>query len=468
MRKFFVIACFGFIIPVAAQESYSLQQCIEVALQNNLSVKSAELALQSTELDLKTSKASVLPSVNAFANHNYNWGQRIDPFTNQFANTRVQSNSFGISSSVDLFNGFRNQQNTLARQAAYDAGEYDLEAQKNQLKLDVTAAYIGVLLADDVERAAREQVRVSSLQLERIKKLVEAGSVNVGAQYDLEAQLASENAQLVARQNEKRLAMLRLKQLMLLDDDTEIQLEKPASVEIEEVPMESASTVYSSALQSMPEIKSAQLSIIQWEKQINVARSGRYPSLSLSGSIGTGYSGLRTRVVDVVQSGSEPIGQTASGELVYVPVYDTEMERVPFSTQLNDNFNQFVGLSLSVPIFNRFQVSNNVAKTRINRSLAELELEQRKQQLRQRIESAHADALAARLAYESSVKATAAAERALAFATARFEAGALNVTDYNIAKANYLQAQIAESRAKFDALYKRKLLEFYMGLPLEL
>ena len=224
--------------------------------------------------------------------------------------------------------------------------------------------------------------------------------------------------------------------------------------------------VYVQAEQNMPEIKQAELNISQWENQIKVSQSGYYPSLSLSGSIGTGYSGLRTEIVDATPGDPIQIGATESGEFVFAPTFNTEVERVAFNTQLSDNFNQFIGLSLNVPIFNRGGIYSSVQRSRINKAQAEVQLDAEKQNLRLAIETAHADAVAARETMVANEKATVAAERAFDFAKARFENGALNTTDFNNSKSNLQLAQARYSRAKYDYFFKSMVLEFYSGKPL--
>ena len=450
-----------------AQKSLTLRQCVELAWANNLQIKQAQLSVESSEASLQNTKADVLPNLNGFASHNYNWGQRIDPFTNQFANTRVQSNSFGLSSSMDLFTGFQNQQNIKAQSAALESVVFNLEAQKNDISLAVSSSFLSTLLAQELVAIAEQQVQITKQQLDRIKILVDAGSINIGNQYNLEAQLAQDESNLIARQNDYQLSILGLKQLLLLPMDEQLTVVKPPTLEVEPSnQIENSEVVYSYAETSMPEIKSAERSLVQWDSRLKSAKGGRYPSLTLSGSIGSGYSGLRTEVIASSLTGSREIGATQSGDLVYTPTFDTELQKVNFGTQLNDNFNQFIGLSLNVPIFNRGVVNNSVKQAKINQDIAELQLEQEKQNLRQTIENARADAIAARALYLSNQKAVASNEKAFEFASARFEAGALNVLEFNTAKNNLQISQTQLNRAKYDFIFKTKVLDFYMGKPL--
>jgi outer membrane protein len=447
------------------QTQYTLKECIEQAWGNNLLIKQSALNLESAASQLKSTQANVLPSVNGFASHNYNWGQRIDPFTNQFATTRVQSNSFGLAANVDLFNGLQNYQSIKSQEAGLESSRYDLETQKNEIALQVSQAFLQVLMIDELIASADQQIIITNRQLDRIKKLVEAGSVNIGAQYELEAQLARDKNTLTQRNNDYALAMLQLKQLMLIPADQVIALKVPNSEVEEGVLIENTDVVYSYASSAMPEVKRAEYALISWERQLNAAKSGWYPSLSLAGSIGSGYSGLRNEVTSITPV-TETIGFTASGEDVFTQSFNATFDRVPFITQIDDNFNQFLGLSLNVPIFNRYQVQNNVNQAKINRSIAEIQVEQEKLVLRQRIESARTDAVAGRDAYIASLESLKASQKAFEFSEKRFEAGAINSMEFNNAKNNLMIAEAEVSRSRYDYLFRLKVLDFFMGKPL--
>lgn len=469
MRLFILFGFFLLSLIGQSQEVYTLENCIETALSNNLNVKQAELNLDATESQLRSTKGNMLPNLNAFGTHNYNWGQRIDPFTNQFASTRVRSNSFGLNSNVMLFNGFQNQQDLMAQQATLKSAESDLQTQKNNIALSVASAYLQVILSEELINVAERQVAITDEQLLRIQKMVQAGSENLAAQYELEAQLARDRANLVQRRNDYQFAMLQLKQIMLLPEGESISLQKPAESSISLVPsLESAETIYGIAESSMPEVKGAEYQVLSQEHRLKQAKSGWYPSLTLSGSLGSGYSGLRTEVVSVTQSGTQSIGVTASGETVLSPTFETMVERISFSDQISDNFNQFIGLSLNVPIFNRFAVSNSVEQSRINRSISEIQVERTKQDLRQRVEQARFDAIAAAETYTASQQSLNASEKAFEFSEARFEAGALNLTDFTNSKNNLQVAQSQLLQAKYDYLFRLKVLEFYKGEPIRL
>lgn len=469
MQKMTLLVCLFSVLSGMAQDTWTLERCIQQAWEKNLTVQQSALALESAESQLKSTKGNMLPNLNGFATHNYNWGQRIDPFTNQFASSRVQSNSFGLSSDIVIFNGFQNQQARLAQEAAMRSSAFDVETQKNAIALSVSSVYLSVLMTNELIEVAERQLLISRAQLERITKMVEAGSSNLAAQYELEAQLARDRAGLVQRKNDHAIMLLQLKQLMLLPADETVLLEKPANLETDaNIQLENANTIYGMAESSMPEVKSAEYSLASQERIVRQAKSGWYPSLSLSGSIGSGYSGLRTQPTSVTSSGSQEIGFTTSGESVFVPTFQTNLEQVPFVDQVSDNFNQFIGFSLSVPIFNRFNVSNGVEQARINRTIAELQVEQVKLDLRQQIEQARLDAETAKETFVANRSSLSSSEKAFQFSEARFEAGALNTMEFNNSKTNLQIAQSQLLQSKYDYIFKLKVLDFYMGKPLRL
>lgn len=467
MRFYFTLLFTLVFVPASmlGQTQYTLRECIEQAWGNNLAIRQSALNMESAASQLKSTQANVLPSVNGFASHNYNWGQRIDPFTNQFASTRVQSNSFGLAANVDLFNGLQNYQSIKSQEAGLEASRYDLETQKNEIALQVSGSYLQVLMIDELIASAEQQIIITQRQLDRVKKLVEVGSTNVGAQYELEAQLARDKNMLTQRKNDYSLAMLQLKQLMMIPAETQISLLIPNSEFEEGQLIEQTEVVYGYAASSMPEVKRAEYTLISWERQLNAAKSGWYPSLSLSGSIGSGYSGLRNEVTSITPI-TETIGFTASGEDVFAQSFSANFARVPFITQIDDNFNQFLGLSLNVPIFNRYQVQNSVNQAKINKSIAEIQLEQEKLGLRQRIESARTDAIAGRDAYVASQESMKASQKAFEFSEKRFEAGAINSMEFNNAKNNLMMAEAELARSRYDYLFRLKVLDFFMGKPL--
>lgn len=459
---FFGLGFFGL-----SQETWTLERCIQHARQHNLDVQMGELQVQLEEEALKAAKGNYLPNLNGFASHNYNWGQRIDPFTNQFANTRVQSNSFGLSSDITLFGGFQNRNQVKGQQYTLEASRYDAEKIRNDISLAIASAYAEILFNQELVEISQLQIETTQQQLERTNVLVEVGSVALADKYQVEAQLAREQLNLVQAENARQVARLRLKQLLQFPADMEMQLQHPQidvtdSSAIQQLP----GTIYEGAEGRMPEIKSAELNVYSAESQFALAKGERLPRLSLSGSIGTGYSGLRTEVVSATLAGNEQIGLTEDGVPVFAPVFDPEMAKVPFDNQLTENFNQFVGLSLNVPIFNRFSTSTGIQRASVNRMMAENRMQARKNQLRQDVEQAYTAAKAAWRQYKSSGISVKALSKSFEYAEERFNVGAMNALDYTQAKTELMQAQAELAQARYDFLFRSAILDFYSGRPI--
>lgn len=454
-----------------AQEVWTLSKCIEYALQNNIQVKQSLLSAELAKENYEQSIANLLPSLNAGASHSYNWGQRIDPFTNQFATNRVRSNNFGLSSSVTVFNGFQLNNTMKKNNLDFMASRYDVEKMQNDIALNISTAYLQILFAQELLGVAKNQLQITQNQLERTEKLVKAEVLPEGNLLDLQAQISSDELQIVTAENQLDLAYLNLKQLMDYKGTGEFKVEKP----IVDVPADALAAltpeqIFSSAVNTQPEIKSAETQILSADKSLSIAKGTASPSLTLTGSIGTGYSGLSQTVTGYEVGDPTIIGATADSTLVYglqnsiTPLY----EKTPFGDQLDQNFNQNLSLNLNIPIFNGWQSRTAIARAKINRQSSELALEASKNQLQYTIQQAHADAKAALKQYNASLRTVEALNQSLEYAQKRFDVGLLNATDFNETKTRLASAQSDMLRAKYDYIFKLKVLDFYQGKPITL
>lgn len=452
-----------------AQEAWDLEKCITYALDNNLSIKQSELTTKVAAENVTSNKGQMLPNVNAFASNTYNFGQTIDPFTNQFASQRVRSNALGVSANLNLFNGFQNKYNLEQSQYNLEAQRYNLDKTRNDISLAIAAAYLQILFNLEMSDAARNQVLLTQKQLERTSKLVNAGTVPKGSLYDVEAQLANEELNLTQANNNLDLSYLQLVQLLQLESTEGFKIVEPEiNITEDEEVQARPGQVFDKALNVLPELKSAENTMLGAESRLKSAKGNYYPRLSLNASIGSGYSGLnqtvtQTEVVDV------PIGTTASGEVVSSQ-YNAPLsfETKAFGEQLSDNFNQSVGLSLNIPIFNRFQVSTGVSQAQINYENMTLQYEQTKNTVRQTIERAYADAVAALKSYKANLKAVKALNESFSYMEKRYEVGMLNAVDLTDSKTRLTNAESALLRAKYDYVFKLKILDFYQGKAISL
>jgi outer membrane protein len=470
MRKALFIIIFFSIFTAKAQEIWDLKKCIDFALENNLQIKQGQLNKNISEANYLRSKAASLPTVNGFVSHNYNFGRTIDPFTNQFANQTVQSNAFSVSANWVLFNGF--QTINAIRQNNFNllANKYDLEKVKNDIVLAVISAYLNIIYLEEQLQIAEQQISLSQKQVDRISLLVNTGSAAKGNLLNMQAQLANDELQKVTIQNQLDIAYLNLMQLMELNSQEKIKVVKPQTVlPVEDILNKTPLSIYQTAINNQPDIKAAELRVKGAYMGLLSARGAYSPRLAISTSFGTGYSGLRKEVIgNPVLSGFDTIGVTTAMDFVLVPNYTFDTRVTPFNRQLEDNLNRTIGLSLTIPIFNGFQVRTSSTLAKIQKSNAELALESAKRQLEKTIQQAYADAIAAYKKYLATEKSVNALTESFSYTEQRFNVGAVNTLEYNDAKNRLARAKAELLQSKFDYAFKVKILDFYQGNPINL
>ncbi|HKK40348.1 MAG TPA: TolC family protein, partial [Cryomorphaceae bacterium] len=461
-----------------SQENWDLQRCIDYAHQNNVSVQQSALNVERSEIGLKQDKLGLLPNLNGGVTYGFNFGQRIDPFTNQFATERVATGNIFLGSSLDVFNGFTKMNNIKNSEQTLLASEYDLESIKNDISLQVCLAYLRILQNKESLNVSQNQIDITQEQVSRMEKLVNAGQMPRGTLFDLESQLAQEQLNLVTAQNSVTLALLSLTQLLQLppEDAREFDIEKPdLTDEGVELLTNDAQDIYIKAKSLMPMVQAAEARQSAAEYALSSSQGQLYPSLQLSGSLGSGYSGINQIVTDQGESVAFPVGTVTVGDEILVvnsfpqpdPTTQT-FETKSFGDQLEDNFNQNLQLQLNVPIFNGWSAKANVQRAKINRLDADLSYRQVTNQLRFDIEQAYADAKAAMNTYLAAQQAVRALEESFKYAEVRYEQDVINAVDFNLTKTQYTNAQVDMLRAKYDFVFRTKILDFYMGNPITL
>lgn len=454
--------------PVSPGKAWTLQECIEYALKNNIQVKQNELNAELSRQNYVQSQATILPTLNGNVSHNYNFGRTIDPFTNQFATDRVLSQNFSLSSSVTIFSGLQQYNTIKENQFNYMASKYDVDKMKNDISMSVATAYLQVLFSEELVGITQGQVDITTGQVDRTKKLVDAGSLARGSLLDIQAQLATEQLNLANAQNQLDLAYLTLAQLLELPSAEGFTIVKPdLNIPVDGVIASNPGQIYSSALTLMPEIKSAEFRMKGSEKSLSIARGGISPRVVFSGSIGTGYSGASQQLVgSPTFSGYDTTGLTSGGDFVLTPAYTTQFQTTSFSDQVNDNFNQSFGVFVTIPIFNGLQTKTSISRARISLRNSEYSLELARNQLQKNIQQAYADANAALKKYAATQKASEATEESFKYTQHRYDEGMVNTVDYNIAKNNLTRSRSDLLQAKYDFVFKSKVLDFYQGKPL--
>lgn len=459
----------GLLVAAQPANVWTLEDCVEHARENNLRIQQQRLGVDIARENLRQSQATRFPSLNAGASHSYNWGRTLDPVTNEFVTDRVQTNNFNVSSGLTLFSGFQIRNSIERDRYQLESTRLDVETMENDISLAVASAYLQILFSKELVEVTASQLEITRQQLERTEKLVDAGTLARGSLLNIEAQLASEEVQLVNAENQLRLAYLDLMQLLDLREDMDFAIEVP---DIDILPSETTDfsplQLYDTAVQIQPDVRSAEMQVMGAEKGYEIARGGRYPQLTLRGSMGTGYSEARLEISDMIETDPEQIGQTASGEAVFAPSFDVETRVIPFWDQIDENLNRSIGLNLQIPIFNSFQVRTNISQSKISLENARLQRQIVRDELYKTIEQSHQDAHAALQRYKATEKNVEALEESFRYTEERFNVGMVNTLEYNDAKNRLAAAQSELLQAKYEYVFRVQILDFYIGNPLTL
>ena len=435
----------GFATISQEKRVLSLKECIEIAVDNNLSVQRSELDLQGAEVNLMQAQAQRYPTLSANGNYGYNWGRGIDPTTNRFTTQRINFNGVGVSSNLSLISGLQTTNSIKKSKLDREASEYDLRKSINDISLNTALNYLNVIFNKELLENAKFQLQSGQQQLERTKKLVQSGALPLSNELQLISQVATNEVNLINAENNLDLALLALKQSLLLPPGQEIDIEIPA-IEIDQAEIENSSIidVYESALVNQPEIQSANLRVQSASVGLDVSRGGMFPTLNLNGSMNTNYSDAFKQL----------------------NLTTLQRETTPLSTQYDNNLSRRLILGLSIPIMNGFRIRSDIQRSMISVQEAEIAATEERNKLYQTIESSYRNAVAAAKTFTASQKQVTSLEETLRAVENQYNNGAANFTDYQVASNNLFQAKTDLSRAKYDFIFKQKLLEFYQGKPL--
>ncbi|MAD59327.1 MAG: hypothetical protein CMB81_03240 [Flammeovirgaceae bacterium] len=453
-----------------------LQQCIEIALENNLQLKRSLLNYEIQKVGHIQSKLQQTPSLNIFSNYGNNWGRSVDPTTNTFLSTTSNFSGIGASSNITLFSGFSVRNSIKQSKSLLEKSVFDLENTKNNVMLSVVSQYLSIMLVMDRLENARYQYQSTREQLSRTIKLVEAGSIAVTNKLNLEAQLAGDELAVIQQENGYRLSILQLKQILLLENNEDISIERPVvelnpSTVVDSNPNE----IYDVAISLLPEIKSAEKSAESSLYNLKISKGGRYPTISASSSFNSNYSSYANRQRDFYDGFSmQPttIGYLTSNPLETVSsmslvpnVVGSDKDFTVFE-QWKDYLSKSLSFSISIPIFNRYTTSGNIKRAKLNKELSDINLIEAKNQVRQTIETSYNDALAASKSYSATVKQVRALEESFRIIQSQYDLGSINFTEYQISNNNLVRAKNDMLSSKYDYIFKLKVLDFYQGKEL--
>ena len=420
---------------LSTKKIWSLEDCISYALENNITIKQAELEKNGSEVNLTQSKYAKLPNLSSGASQNFSWGSTIDPITSDFVSQQIKATNLSLSSSVTLFNG--NQLNNTVKQNRLMVEQNDLyvEEAKNNITLSILEAYLQILYNKESIEVAENNMLASEKEVERATARLDAGTIAMIDYTDALSQAATNRTNLISAKNSYAQQVIALKQLLELDPLVELEIKPLENPLLEGLVVPNKMEVYQNAIGRMPEVQASELGTTINENDLDIARGGYLPTLSLTGSLGSGY--------------------TSTNDLT-------------FTDQLDVNFNQRIGLSLTVPIFSRYQNKAQVANAKIGIEQSKLQLQTVKKELYQKIETAWQNAQSAQEQIEASQIASEAAEESYKLAQRKYELNALSTTDLVISKNTYNNAQLNYLQAKYLGILYNELLDFYQGNEIKL
>jgi len=455
-----------------AQKIFSLKECVELSFKNNITIKQRELNKRSAEADQLQSKLNLLPNLNGQATNNYNIGFAINPATNTAErDVTFRSNAFGLSSSVILFNGFQNVNSIKQQNATVKANEYDVEATKNNIALTVSNAYMQVLMNLEILQSRNFQKEGTSQQLLRQQKLYEIGSVNRSRYLQLKAQFANEESQVIAAQTTLDQSYLTLWQLMNIEPDTNNDLVKPSETELVNIANENstAEKIYRDFLAKSPDVLAAKQRTDASRISESIAIGGRSPRLTFSGGLNSFYTTQNRQGIGEPTLLLRPVGIDVVGNpapyFVPIPSY-SQLEIVPFNNQFDRNLGRNFGFTLTVPIFNGWQVNTQVQKSRITKVSSELTQKQAELDLYKTINQAYLDFVSTQKRFEANLNNYEANKESFTMSEAQYNLGAINTAEFVVTKNQYLQSETSLLQSKYELLFRRKVLDFYLGKPL--
>jgi outer membrane protein len=456
---------------------WTLKQCIDYALANSLSVKRGTYNVQGAEIDHRQNQWARVPNLNANVCYGYNWGRSIDPVTYQYTTAQLNALNPSLSSSVTLFNGFRVENSIKQSSRAYLAAEYDLTKAKNDVILNIASLYINVIFNKEQLENARFQLASSQAQLNRVKKQVAVGALARSEELNVDAQVASNEVILINQENALNIALLQLKQALQLPASTPLDIEV-MDVTVEDLVLDQTrDQIYEQSMQVMPEIKSAKLRVESSYYAAKAAKGNFYPRLSLNASLGSNYSSASDKQRRVFTGRKIDVPPQHIGNVLdtNAPVYSLTTEGDEFNIfpdygyrdQLKDNLSRSVGFTLSIPLFNNMQSRASWQRSVINREVTKITEKETENKLRQDVETAYNNATAASKTYNSNTRQVQAREEAFRMMEQRYNAGSANFFEYQVSQNDLFRAKSDLTRAKYDFIFRKKVLDFYQGKPLE-
>lgn len=439
MKKYIiVVSCLLAGTMLHAQSKWSLRQCIDYAVEHNIEIKQQELEVKSAEVDLNTSKNSRLPNLNGSVDQSFSFGRSLSMSTNTYDQKNSSNTSVSLSTNIPVFTGFRIPNQIKRDEFKLDASVEGLQKAKENLQVQIAAYYLDVLFKKEILGVYKDQAALTQTQVEKTIILVESGKVAQSQLYDIKAQFAKDELNITTADNDLNNSLLLLSQALNLSENDNFDIETPniSNTSITDNTLESLmqpNVVYQRAIEIKPHVKEAQFQLEGSKRNLKVAQSGYWPTLNLGASYNNGFNHIY-------------------GE-----------DNISISSQWKNNYRGMVGLTLSIPIFDRFETRNSVRKARLNIENQELILDNVKLTLYKEIQQAYQNAVAAQAKYNSTEKASQAAEESFKYAEIRYQIGKISVFEYGEAQTKLTTTKSEQLQAKYDFVFRSKILDFYQG-----
>lgn len=417
------------------QVPWSLQDCVEYALEHNISVRQQGISVAQREVELNTAQNSRLPGVSASASENFSFGRGLTA-DNTYDNSNTTSTGINLGADVPVFQGFRIRHNIALQKLNLAAASADLDRLKDNISVQVAQAYVQILYNMEILDVAKNQVGIDSLQVERLEVMLDNGKASPAQLAQQKAALSQSRYSRTMAQNNLNMSLLELTQLLELPSPEGFSIVKPSAESLLPGILDTPESIYASAVETRPAIQAELTRLDAAGTQISLAKSSRLPSISLSGGVGSNY-------------------YTSS-----------RYASASFGEQMKNNFSQFLGMSFSVPIFSRLATRNNIRSSQLNYQNQELQLESARKSLYKEIQQAYANAVASQAKYLSSMEAAASARESFELVQARYETGKANITEFNESRNTMVKSLSDLAQAQYENYFNSKILDFYKGKPL--
>jgi outer membrane protein len=470
-KLFLIIVCLSF--GATAQSTFTLQQCIAYALKNNITLQLNQQNIANAVIQNKSVVYSKYPNANIDFGNGYSFGRSIDPTSNQFINQGYYFNTLSAASNVLLFGWFAKKYQAQQSELEVQATTEQYKQLQNDIALNIATAYLRILLSQEQLKIAMAQLQTDAEQTALMAKRVQAGQLPELNLVQLQAQLSTDSSNVLTSQIDINSALLDLKAILNMDAAAVLNIETPSisDLSVSILNYQSADIIFENAQKVKPSLQAGAFKIASAQKQIDIAKAAQYPTVNLAAQLGTNFASTVKSINGYTYKGEEFLGNIKFADsLIPVtrPAYTYETSTVPYLKQFSNNIRQTINLGVSIPIFNGYSAKLNIQRAKLALHTQELMQLQERTKLKQDVYKAYNDANASIQKYKASLSNIIANEKAVSYATKRFEIGMLNTQEYITQQNNLQRVRVQSIQAKYESLFKLKVLDFYLGNDIKL